>query len=51
MLQPIKLEFRLRGSGRQNTMYVRPLDNANVVQKSLVPSISDAVTMQMQITG
>ncbi|CAF1061896.1 unnamed protein product [Adineta steineri] len=46
--QPVKLEFRLRGSGRQNTMYIRPLDNANVIQKSLLPNISDAVTMQMQ---
>ncbi|CAF0802559.1 unnamed protein product [Adineta ricciae] len=46
--QPVKLEFRLRGSGRQNTMFIRPLDNANVVQKSLLPNISDIVTSQMQ---
>jgi hypothetical protein len=32
-------------------MFIRPLDNANVVQKSLLPSINDAVTAQMQATG
>lgn len=50
-LQPVKLEFRVRGSGRQNTVYIRPVDNANVVQKSLLPNISDSITAQMQATG
>lgn len=49
--QPVKLEFRLRGSGRQNTVYIRPVDNGSVVQKSLLPSINDSVTLQMQATG
>ncbi len=41
----------MRGSGRQNTVYIRPLDNSNIVQKSLLPNISDTITMQMQTTG
>jgi hypothetical protein len=47
----VKLEFRLRGGGRQNTMYIRPLDNGNIVQKSLLPNITDTITTQMQTTG
>ncbi|CAF2420187.1 unnamed protein product [Rotaria sp. Silwood2] len=46
--QPVKLEFRLRGTGRQNTVYIRPLDNGNIVQKCLLPNVNDALTMQMQ---
>ncbi|CAF4738514.1 unnamed protein product [Rotaria sp. Silwood1] len=48
--QPVKLEFRLRGTGRQNTVYIRPLDNGNIVQKCLLPNVNDALTMQMQTT-
>ncbi|CAF0939241.1 unnamed protein product [Rotaria sordida] len=48
--QPVKLEFRLRGTGRQSTVYIRPLDNGNIVQKCLLPNINDALTMQMQTT-
>jgi hypothetical protein len=47
----VKLEFRLRGSGRQNTVYIRPLDNGPIIQKSLLPNINDTITMQMQTTG
>jgi len=32
-------------------MYIRPLDNGNIIQKSLLPNISDTITMQMQTTG
>ena len=32
-------------------MYIRPLDNGNILQKSLLPNISDTLTLQMQTTG
>ncbi|CAF2035955.1 unnamed protein product [Rotaria magnacalcarata] len=48
--QPIKLEFRLRGTCRQNSMYIRPLDNGNIIQKCLLPNVNEIITTQMQTT-
>ncbi|CAF3845583.1 unnamed protein product [Rotaria magnacalcarata] len=41
---------KFAGTCRQNSMYIRPLDNGNIIQKCLLPNVNEIITTQMQTT-